>query len=202
VSYPRPRPDFLVAYGVVDTVSSTHFVRDAAGNEYKAEDYLDAFVRCVNENQDRITAIRVLLDRPRSWSAAALTELRRGLLATTEQFTEKRLQEAHAAHYKKDLVDLISMVKHAARATEPLLTAEERVDRALTGLTAGKVITAEQQPWLDRIRAHLVENLSIERDDFDDLPIFNRLGGWKPANDAFGGQLVPFLAQINEAIAA
>ena len=202
VSYPRPRPDFLVAYGVVDAVSSTYFVRSAVGEEYRAEDYLDAFVRYVHENQDRIAAIRMLLDRPKSWSPAALTELKRGLLATAEQFTEKRLQEAHAAHYKKDLVDLISMVKHAARATEPLLTAEERVDRALAGLTAAMTITAEQQPWLDGIRAHLVENLSIDRDDFDDMPIFNRLGGWKPANDAWKGQLAPLLAQINEAIAA
>jgi type I restriction enzyme R subunit len=202
VSYPRPRPDFLVAYGVADTVSSTHIVRDAVGNEYKAEDYLDAFVRCVNENQDRIGAIRVLLDRPKSWSTAALSELKRGLAATEQQFTEARLQAAHAAHYKKDLVDLISMVKHAARATEPLLTAAERVDRALGRLTAGTTISAEQQPWLDRIRAHLVENLSIDRDDFDDMPIFNRLGGWKPANDAWKGQLAPLLAQINEAIAA
>ena len=99
-------------------------------------------------------------------------------------------------------MDLISMVKHAARAEEPLLTAAERVDRALSRLTAGTVVTAAQQPWLDWIRAHLVENLSIDREDFGLMPIFAREGGWKAANDAFAGELGVFLERVNEAVAA
>ena len=95
-SYPRPRPDFLIAYGVADTVSSTLIVRDSAGNEYKAEDYLDAFARYVRDNQDRIAAIRILLDRPKSWNTAVLTELKHSLAATEQQFTKPRLQSASA----------------------------------------------------------------------------------------------------------
>jgi type I restriction enzyme R subunit len=200
--YPRPERSFTVAYHVVDTVSSELYLRDSGGAQYKPHDYLEAFSRYVHENQDRIAAIRVLLDRPRSWSPEALSELKRSLGATLEQFTVERLQFAHAARYKKDLVDLISMVKHAARAEEPLLTAAERVDRALARLTAGTPVPAAQQPWLDRIRAHLVENLSIDREDFTLMPIFAREGGWKAANDAFGGELAPFLERVNEAVAA
>ena len=85
------------------------------------------------------------------------------------------------------------MVKHAAREQEPLLTAEERVERAFQQITAGREFTAEQRQWLDRIRAHLIENLSIDREDFDDLPVFARYGGWAKANRVFGGQLVELL---------
>ena len=77
------------------------------------------------------------------------------------------------------------MVKHAARDQEPLLTAEERVDRAFQQITAGREFTDEQRQWLDRIRDHLIENLSIDREDFDDLPVFARDGGWGQANREF-----------------
>jgi type I restriction enzyme R subunit len=202
VSFPRPRPPFTVAYGVVDTVSSELLVRDVAGNTYKPQDYLEAWARYVRDNQDRIDAIRILLDRPRGWSPAALAELRQALGKADPHFSVDALRLAHAARYKKDLVDLISMVKHAVRAEEPLLTAAERVDRALAGLTAGVTLSPAQGAWLDRIRAHLTENLSIDRDDFEDMPVFARAGGWKPANDAFGGELLGWIERINEAVAA
>jgi type I restriction enzyme, R subunit len=202
VDYPRPRQPFVVAPGVVDTVSSHLVVRGADGNEYKPEDYLEAFARYVRDNPDRIDAIRILLDRPRGWSTEALGELKRALTADEHRFTVDTLQRVHAVRYQKHLVDLISMVKHAARAEEPLLTAAERAERAVARIRAGAALTPDQDRWLDRIRSHLAENLSIDRQDFDDMPIFVREGGWKPANDAFGGTLEGLLERINEAVAA
>ncbi|MBI3463001.1 MAG: hypothetical protein HY000_08065 [Planctomycetes bacterium] len=92
--------------------------------------------------------------------------------------------------------------KRAARDQEPLLTAAERVQRALDHITASQTLTTEQQRWLERIRSHLVENLSIDRDDFDVVPVFKREGGWGVANKAFNGRLDELLHQINEAVAA
>ena len=100
------------------------------------------------------------------------------------------------------LVDIISMVKHAADAQQPLLTAAERVDRAFQRLTAGQSFTEDQQKWLDRIRIHMAENLSIERNDFDLVPVFTREGGWAAARRVFAGRLEPLIHQLNEAIAA
>lgn len=80
------------------------------------------------------------------------------------------------------------MIKHAADESAPLLTAVERVERAFTRITANQTVTAEQQAWLDRIHAHLVENLSIQPDDFDLIPIFQREGGLAAARRAFGPQ--------------
>lgn len=94
------------------------------------------------------------------------------------------------------------MVKHAACDQEKLLTAQERVTQAFERLTAGKTFTAAQRGWLDRIRAHLIENLSIDREDFDELPVFTRHGGWTKADQDFEGKLVQFLREVNEAIAA
>ncbi len=201
INYERARPHFIVAHEATDEVSSRVLIRDAAGNEHRPEDYLAAFARFVSENPDRIEAIRILLNRPKDWSTNALAELRRKLVTTPQHFTEENLRRAHAARYNKALIDIISMVKHAAKEEEPMLSASERVDRALKRLAIGHKFTVEQQQWLERIRSHLVENLSISRDDFDIVPVLSNPGGWKPADRAFAGKLQTLLSEINEAVA-
>lgn len=202
MNYPRPKRTFYVAYETEDEVSSAWLIRDGDGREYKPEDYLTAFARFVSGNAERIEAIRVLLNRPRDWRSAALTELRQKLLTAPERFTPEHLQRAHEVRYHKALVDIISMVKHAVREEEPLYTAEERVARALATVTTGRTFTPDQQQWLDRIKAHLIENLSIEEADFDSLPVFTRAGGLGRANQVFGKELATLIARLNEAVAA
>ena len=201
-NYPRAKRTFLVAYETEDTVSSAVFVRDGDGNEWQPADYLDAFATFVRDHADQIEAIRILLDRPQGWSTDALKELRNQLAAARPRFTVDNLQLAHERHYHKALADIISMVKHAAREDEPLYTAEERIDRTLARVTGGHDFTPEQQQWLERIRAHLIENLSVDREDFDLLPVFSRSGGWRRADQDFGGRLGDLLHHLNEAIAA
>jgi type I restriction enzyme R subunit len=202
VNYPRPKKTFVVAYPTEDTVTSAWLIRGSDGKEYKPEDYLIAFSRFVQENPLPIEAIRVLLNRPQDWSTDALAELKQKLAATPERFTLENLEKAHAARYHKNLVDIISMVKHAAKAEEPLLTAQERVERAFAKITAGRQFNEQQKKWLDRIRAHLVVSLSIDRDDFENVPILLDAGGWRPADRVFEGRLDQLLHEINQALAA
>jgi type I restriction enzyme R subunit len=201
MNYPRAPRTFLIAYETQDTVTSEWLVKGADGREFKPEDYLTAFVRFVRENPEHIKAIRILLQRPRDWSIAALTELRQKLAAAPGRFSVGNLQKVHELHYKKALVDIISMVKHAANEQQPLYTAEERVKLAFAKVTEGKTFTAEQQGWLTLIQAHLVENLTVEREDFDTLPVFTLRGGLSQATRVFAGQLDGLLYQFNEAIA-
>ena len=203
VGYQRPQRTFIRAYEQPDEVSSMMVLRDVAGREYKPDDYLVAFERFVRENPEHIDAVRILLDRPRDWTASALRELRDKLRTNPLRFTEENLQRAHAIRYRKSLVDIISMVKHAAKDEAPLLTAGERVDAAFARVTAGKMFTPEQQKWLDRIREHLRQNLSIEREDFELIPVFADVGGWGAARRAFGDtKLDALIHELNEAIAA
>jgi type I restriction enzyme R subunit len=94
------------------------------------------------------------------------------------------------------------MVKHAADHGSPLLTAEERVASAFDHVTNGRTFADEQRQWLERIRAHCIENLSIEEDDFNTFPIFERAGGLGRAKKVFPGALPQLVRQFNEAIAA
>jgi len=195
-SYPRAPRTFIIAENVEDFVVSEYLFRTADGRELKPEDYLVAFERFVKENPDHIEAIRILLSRPADFRTEHLKELRTKLAARPERFTEPNLRRA----YQNALADIISMVRHAARR-EPLLTAKERVSRAMARVRTGRTFTPEQESWLELIEAHLIENLVIERPDFSTIP-FSRRGAWSRANAAFDSRLEELLNQINEAMAA
>jgi type I restriction enzyme R subunit len=201
VEYKRKQRIFIIAHETQDVVSSEWRVRGSDGKEYKPADYLAAFATFVKENPEHVDAIGILLERPKDWSTVALSDLREKLAATPQRFTERNLQQAHKIKYDKALADIISMVKHAADSGSPLLTAEERAERAFAKVTAGKTFTEDQQKWLDRIRAHFRENLSIDEDDFATFPIFERAGGWARAQKVFVGALPKIIREVNEAIA-
>lgn len=202
VQYPRRKRTFIIAVENVDTVSSQWLVRDGKGNELKPDDYIKAFCRFVTEHASSIEAIEILLNRPRNFRTDVLRELKIKLFAAPERFTIENLQKAHKIRYDKALADIISMVKHAASEDEPLYNAVERVDRAIRMITDGKTLTKEQAEWMERIRGHLIENLSIDREDFELSPILVLPGGWKPADRAFDGQLMQLINSLMENIAA
>lgn len=194
--YPRAKSLFIIAEGVTDQVESGYLIRTRDGKSVRPEDYLQAFEAFVRENPEHVEAIAILLNRPDGWNTRALSELRQKLEGRPEGFTEPKLRQA----YHHELADIISLVKHAGEG-DPLVSAEERVDHALAQITSNKVLTMDQEKWLDLIRAHLVENLAIDREDFQ-LITFTRAGAnWSRVNRDFGGQLETWLSEINRAIA-
>src|SRR5207249_5977317 len=132
------------------------------GIELKPADYLIAFERFVRDNPDHIEALSILLHKPSHFHTRELGELRRKLAARPERFTEENLRRA----YQNDLTDIISIIRHAANG-EPLLTEEERVDKAIAKTKAGRKFTTRQEEWLKYIRDHLLRNLVIEHGDFN-----------------------------------
>lgn len=196
-SYPRARSMFLITEGTEDYVTSGYMIRTADGRAVRPEDYLKAFEQFVRDNQDRITAIRILLTRPQEWQTDVLHDLREKMAQQPDGFTVDRLRQA----YHRELADIISLVKHAANGT-PLLDAADRVDRALAQVRAGRTFTPEQERWLQLIRDHLIENSAIDRKDFE-LMTFTRAGATlNRVNRDFDGRLDNLLAQINAAMAA
>ncbi len=196
--YPRARRTFLVAPTATDEVSSEWLIKAGTGKEYKPEDYLQAFAVFVQEKGSEIEALSILLSRPQGWGAEPLRELRAALSQAPEHFTETNLQRAFYATKQKALADIISMIKNAAEEASPLLTAEERVNVAVYRATQKLNLTPEQQKWLTYIHQHLVQNLSIEREDFEVVPVLSDRGGWGKANRVFDGQLTVLIQELNK----
>ncbi|HVA99758.1 MAG TPA: type I restriction-modification enzyme R subunit C-terminal domain-containing protein, partial [Acidimicrobiales bacterium] len=84
----------------------------------------------------------------------------------------------------------------------PLYTAQERIDHSLSAIAPTHPLTDEQAKWLDHIRQHLVANLSIDRQDFEDMPVLANRGGWGRANRDFDGKLAGLLNDLNREVAA
>ena len=194
-NYPRAKTKFWVAEGVEDIVSSRVVIQGQ-----KPEDYLDSFYQFIQDNSDRIEALQILRQRPQSWNAEALEQLRQKL--TENRFTETNLQKAYQLVHNKALADLISLIKQAYSPSESVYTASERVDLAIASISFDRDFTEEQLKWLGYIREHLIQNLSIDLEDFEYAPIFERYGGKGKAMKVFEGQLETLIDDLNGAIAA
>ena len=197
--YERAKEDFLIAPMAEDTVASE--IRFRRGKDYlPAGDYLMAFSAWVEGQKETIEAVRILLQKPQDWSAKSLKELKEALQGG--KFEVVQLQKAHALVHHKELADILSMVKHAVREEEPLLTAAERVDKALTALMSGKDFSEDQKAWLGYLREHMVANLSLDPEDFDLAPTLENHGGFSRARKVFGTQLDKLIQDLNAACAA
>jgi type I restriction enzyme R subunit len=200
--YKRKPRVFFVAHSAEDEVSSEWLVRGLDGKDYKPDDYLHAFSEYVATHQTDIDAIAILLKHPQDWNPDVLKTLREKLATAPQRFTEPNLQRAFHLKRNKALADIISMVKNAADVQSPLLTAPERVDKALEAIKASQTFTPDQLKWLERIRIHLQTNLSIDETDFDIQPILSDFGGWGRAVKVFSGRLPDLMKELNRAIAA
>ena len=190
--YQKMKADFVVATHTPDSVSSTRYPIVVHGQEYKPDDYLNLFREFLKKEAKTIEAIQILLERPRDLNTDILEELRKKLAARPEQFTEEHLRRA----YGNNLADIISMIR-SALSDEPLLTTRERVQRAIKAISNQEKLTDQEKQWLDLISNHLEYNLIIEKRHFSSIP-FSGKGGWKKADQDFGGNLESIITRINE----
>ncbi|MGB3080636.1 MAG: type I restriction-modification enzyme R subunit C-terminal domain-containing protein [Saprospiraceae bacterium] len=200
VEYERAKRVFMVGYEVEDTVSSDVLFEAEGKNDLKPVDYLLAFSEFIKRNENEISAIGILLNKPAGWNTKTLNELKQKL--RENQYDENNLRKAHKIVYHKDTVDIISMIKHAAKASEPLLSPEERVSLAIEKVTAGKNLNEEQQKWMEYIKEHLKQNMTLDEDDLRDLPVFADRGGLSRFKKIFAEEYGQIIDEINLAIAA
>lgn len=199
LTYKRATRTFIVAPGIEDTVNSRELFKVGA-NALKPEDYLVAFRKFVIEHKSEIEALQIVLERPKKWSVKALSELREKL--KINGFAENSLQKAHEVVNHKALADIISIVKKGAEEERPLLTAAERVRTVMAALQHEKTFNEEQTKWLSYIEEHLVKNLSLSEEDFNDIPVLYQHGGLGKAKKVFGNDLYPLIEEINFKLAA
>lgn len=199
-NYERAKKVFLVGYEVEDEVHSDILFEFGYNHSLKPADYLAAFTEFIKQNENEIGAISILLNRPVNWNTQALNELRKAL--KENKFGEENLRKAHKLVYHKDMVDIISMVKHAVKETEPLLSPEERVNQAILKVTNGIKLNEEQGKWIEYIKEHLKQNMTLDETDFKELPVFTDRGGFAKFKKVFPDNYKKIITEINTAIAA
>lgn len=164
------------------------------GNTEKPEDYLDAFTKYVNENKDKIEAIRIACTKPSDMTRAQLKELK--LALDKENFTETSLNEATSAITNAHIVaDIIAHVRKAVLKTS-LFNHDERVAAAFAKLTAAHRFNKMQLDLLEKIKTYMLHESILNTETFE-APVFKMEGGFARFNKKFGGNLIEIIREIN-----
>ena len=108
-------------------------------------------------------------------------------------------------HGGKIPADLISLLRFTLGEDNELVPHKEvvgiRFDLWLHEQGGPEKFTPEQLRWLEMVRDHMEESLTIENEDFD-LDPFLQEGGKFGAYQLFGDELTPLLESLNEMLVA
>ncbi len=187
----------------------------------KAGTMISSFKKFIEDNKDEIEAIRVLYSRPYRLGLryGQVRELAQKLNvppffvdSQKPQSVERLWHAFEAVEPKKvkgsgkHLVDLIALVKHAITPDSPLVPIAEVVEERYRGWlaekqTAGVTFSPDQRRWLDAIKDHIANALTIEQDDLQEIP-FNQLGGLGRAYELFGSDFPSLLDELNGRLVA
>ncbi|MDR3577204.1 MAG: type I restriction-modification enzyme R subunit C-terminal domain-containing protein [Anaerolineaceae bacterium] len=205
--------EILIDETSLDEVTAAGF--DLSATE-RARELVASFKEFILKNQDEITALQILFNRPyaqRRLDFAEVKALAEQLDVQLHQadplFLTENLWQAyrtlekervHGSGERRMLADLVSLVRHAA-LDEELEPYSERVQRRYQGWlgTSGKQFSPAQRWWLDEIARSIGINLSVSLDDLN-YANFQGQGGQVAAQKIFGADLAPLLEELNTAL--
>ncbi len=174
---------------------SMHAVTTGYGKYEKPEDFLDTFASFVKNNQNRIAALSVVVQRPRELTRVELRSLR--LELDKMGFSESNLRRAWNDASNEDIAaSIIGFVRQAALGN-PLIPFETRVQTATKAILAKAKWTDPQKTWLRRIAEQITKEIVVDRDTIDQ-GTFAAQGGFNRLNRVFNGQLETILSDFNE----
>lgn len=202
---------------VIDTVSKDTVI-SIGFTQVQAQGVIESFKRFMAENRDELTALQIFYSRPygqRHLTFEQVQELAAAIEKPPYSLTPERLWQAYerleqarvkGAGPKRLLTDLISLVRFALGEAELLEPWPETVERRFEGWLAAQKLrsrefTPEQLEWLRLIKDHVATSLTVEVDDLEYAPFFEK-GGPMKAMQLFGPELPRILNEVNEALAA
>ena len=164
------------------------------GDTDRPEDYLESFTAFVNENKDKIEAIRIACTKPSDMTRAQLRELK--LALDKESFSEANLNRAMSTVKNEEIVaDIISYVRQAVLNT-PVMNHEERVQAAFARLIAAHHFNKMQLDLLEKIKAYMLHESILNRETFE-APAFKMDGGFARFDKKFDGKLNELIRELN-----
>ena len=120
------------------------------GTAERPEDFLDNFTSFVRTNLNKISALSVVVQRPRELTRAQLRELQ--LELANHGYTNASLRTAWQESRNEDIAaSIIGFIRQAAIG-DPLESFEERVDKAIRKIMSRGQWTQPQRAWLRHAR--------------------------------------------------
>lgn len=164
------------------------------GNTDRPEDYLEAFSAFVNENKDKIEAIRIACTKPSDMTRTQLRELK--LALDKENYSEANLNKAMSTVKNEEIVaDIISYVRQAVLNT-PVMNHDDRVKAAFAKLIAAHRFNRMQLDLLEKIKIYMLHESILNQETFD-APAFKMDGGFARFDKKFEGKLIELIRELN-----
>lgn len=163
---------------------------------YDANDYLQKFREYITENRNKLTALELVCTRPKSLSRQDLKALKVEL--SLAGYDTTKLQTAWKNSKNEDIAaDIIAYIRTLALGS-PLVSQEERIQRAMKKVKAIKPWTKSQEIWLQKIENQLIKESILHKEDLDKGIFKNEIGGFKNLNKIFEDELEQVLEVIND----
>ena len=196
----------------LDTVLYAGFDEDKQAN---AERVLKSFREFIEENKDKLLAMRIVYDQRYRDRPMAITQLKALYeKLKVRNITVERLWDCYAIKRPEkvkrgtmpQLTDLISIIRFEMGDTDTLSPFADRVNYNFMQWTlrrnAGPVhFSEEQMVWLRLIKDHIAVSLSIEPEDLDLNP-FDHQGGLGRFYEVFGDEYEATLEEMNITLVA
>lgn len=203
---------------IIDTINIDRL--DFAGfekqSEEKAENTVQDFQAFIEENKDKITALKIFYDQPyrrRELTYQIIKELRDTLIANKPNLSVygvweayKKLENKQIKNPVTELTALVALVRRVVGLDKELTTFESIVNRNFKDWVfkknAGNVQFAEEQmEWLRMIKDHIITSMHLDKEDFDRTPFAGK-GGLMKVWKLFGDELDEVINELNEVLVA
>ncbi|WP_340002066.1 type I restriction-modification system endonuclease [Oceanobacillus sp. FSL K6-0127] len=176
----------------------TEVIRGYGEGNKRPEDYLDGFVRFIQENINDIPALHLICTRPIDLTQQDLRELI--TILETKGFKQSHLQTAWKQTKNEDIAaDIISFIRQAALG-EALVDHDTRIKQAMQKVYSLHDWTPRQKKWLERIEKQLLQVPVLAptaKEAFSEEP-FKTSGGYKLLKREFGDYIDTVVNTINE----
>ncbi len=211
IEYARRAREQLIDHLNLDQVTFSGFSEQA---ESQAKAAIQNFTDYLQAHKDDIAALDFFYQQPyqrRRLTFEMIEDLhehlsRPPLMLTTERlwsaYARVRASEVKGADRKRQLTDLVSLVRFALGLDGELKPFADEVDKRFQAwifrhnAQRATAFTPEQTEWLRLMKDHIASSCSISRDDFDYAELADK-GGLQKVWGVFGKELDALMEEMN-----
>lgn len=205
----REEHDQIIDSVNLDTVTAVGY--DPKSKERALAD-IKKFQDFLDENKDKIDALQIFYNQPyqrRALTFEMIKDLVEKLKYPPYSLNTERIWRAYEVteqdKVKGDaqmLTDAVSLVRHGMGLDDLLIPfsdiVEQRYQSWLERLAAeGRTFSPEQRAWLDMMKSHIAQSITIEQESFEHTP-FAEQGGLFEAHKIFNGDFESIIASLNK----
>lgn len=165
------------------------------GKGQKPEDYLDGLKAFIEENMNKISALKIICSRPKELDRQSLKDLK--MVLDEAGYNTRSLNAAWKATKNEDIAaDIISFIRTLALGSS-LVSHEQRIKNAMDKVRKLKDWNKVQEKWIERFEKQLLQEEVIQVEDLNMDP-FDEAGGYERLDKIFENDLKSVLEVMNE----